>query len=111
MSRPPELLESMREDVDRIDAAMLVLLAERYSVVQAIGRVKRELGLPPVDAEREAWILDRARLLGTRFGIGDYGRDLARLALTACKGALAEQPNTKRRQYPRAPHPKPGSPY
>ena len=106
MARPPETLAAMRDDVDRIDAALLVLLAERYSIVQGIARVKRDAGLPMVDTERETWIKERARLIGARFGLGDYGRDLATLAIACCKGAFA--PEQPRRKYPRAPHPTPG---
>jgi chorismate mutase len=104
MARPPDTLDSMREDVDRIDAALVVLLAERYSIVQGIARVKTRQGLPMHDEARETWIKERGRLLGARFGLGDYGRDLVTLAMTCCKGAFAPQP---RRKYPRAPHPKP----
>lgn len=104
MARPPETIASMREDVDRIDAALVVLLAERYSIVQGIARVKAQQGLPMLDESREAWIKERGRLIGARFGLGDYGRDLATLAIACCKGAFAPQ---QRRKYPREPHHKP----
>ncbi|MEK0084040.1 chorismate mutase [Benzoatithermus flavus] len=63
MAPPPdhEELENLRREVDRLDAAMVDLLAERMRVVQAIARIKQAAtnGRPAIRPGREAVILRR----------------------------------------------------
>ncbi|WP_291048333.1 chorismate mutase [Herbiconiux sp.] len=54
-------LESIRESIDNIDAALIHLLAERFKFTQGVGRLKAEFGLPPADLEREARQIKRLR--------------------------------------------------
>jgi chorismate mutase len=56
-------LESFRESIDNIDAALVFLLAERFKVTQAVGRYKATAGLPPADPGRETVQIERLRSL------------------------------------------------
>lgn len=58
-----EQLESIRQSIDNIDAALIAMLAERFKFTQAVGRLKAEHQLPPSDLEREARQVARLRAL------------------------------------------------
>ena len=59
---PQELLE-IRHSIDNIDAALVYLLAERFSHTQRVGRLKARHGLPAADPAREAVQIARLRSL------------------------------------------------
>ena len=46
-------LEEYREQIDGVDRRIVALLNERTAVVENIGRVKREVGLPVYEPKRE----------------------------------------------------------
>ena len=54
-------LAALRGEIDRIDAALAPLLAERMGLSDEVGRFKRERGLPVLDAEREQQLLSKIR--------------------------------------------------
>jgi chorismate mutase len=56
-------LNSIRESIDNIDAALMHLLAERFKFTQQVGRLKATHGLPPADPERERSQIQRLRAL------------------------------------------------
>jgi len=56
-------LDSYRQSIDNIDAALVFLLAERFKVTQAVGQHKAAAGLPPADPAREAAQIARLRTL------------------------------------------------
>ncbi len=58
-----ERLEDFRASIDNIDAALILLLAERFKITKAVGRHKAEVGLPPADPDREARQIERLREL------------------------------------------------
>lgn len=58
----PEL-EKYRSSIDNIDAALILLLAERFKVTKAVGEYKAEAGLPPADPAREEAQIARMRSL------------------------------------------------
>jgi chorismate mutase len=60
-STPDQQLDALRREVDRLDGAMVELLAERMRVVQEIAAVKRPAtaGRPAIRPGREAVILRR----------------------------------------------------
>jgi chorismate mutase len=58
-----ERLESIRQSIDNIDAAVIHMLAERFKFTQTVGRLKAEFGLPPADLEREARQIKHLRAL------------------------------------------------
>lgn len=62
-SRMPEELTQIRHSIDNIDAALIYLLAERFTYTQRVGRLKARFGLPPADPAREAEQIARLRRL------------------------------------------------
>lgn len=46
-------LQSLRQSIDNVDAALVHLLAERFKFTQQVGRLKATNGLPPADLSRE----------------------------------------------------------
>ncbi|NDH84228.1 MAG: chorismate mutase, partial [Acidimicrobiia bacterium] len=58
-----EQLETYRSSIDNIDAALILLLAERFKVTKAVGEYKAAAGLPPADPDREKVQIARLRRL------------------------------------------------
>jgi chorismate mutase len=58
-----ERLERFRSSIDNIDAALVLLLAERFKITQEVGFYKAEVGLPPADLAREEEQIARLREL------------------------------------------------
>ena len=56
-------LQSIRESIDNVDAALIHLLAERFKFTQLVGRLKAAHGLPAADLDREARQIKRLRAL------------------------------------------------
>ena len=56
-----ETLEHFRSSIDNIDAALILLLAERFKVTKAVGEYKARVGLPPADLAREQEQIERLR--------------------------------------------------
>ena len=54
-------LNSIRQSIDNIDAALIHLLAERFKFTQGVGRLKAQHGLPPADPARELMQIQRLR--------------------------------------------------
>jgi chorismate mutase len=53
----------LRNQIDNLDARLIVLLKKRFHVVRQIGHIKRELGLPVFQKSRWTSLLrDRMRL-------------------------------------------------
>jgi chorismate mutase-like protein len=50
---PARALGACRERIDAVDLGILQLLSERTSIVQEIGRIKREAQLPVYEPRRE----------------------------------------------------------
>ena len=46
-------LESLRDEIDRIDSKIVDLLNQRVRAAVEIGRIKNELGVDPYDPARE----------------------------------------------------------
>ncbi len=59
---PDELLR-VREQIDRIDHGLVLLLANRFALTQRVGELKAEYGLEALDPEREARKLAHTRQL------------------------------------------------
>jgi len=65
----PEVLTRLRDEVERIDAALVALIAERVELARGVGEVKRALGLPTLDPSREAAVIRRAGELARGAGV------------------------------------------
>ena len=61
-------LESLRDEIDRIDEVIVRLLDRRARCAFAIGRIKRELGLPIYEPKREATVIARVKELNIKLG-------------------------------------------
>ena len=60
---PIETLARYRASIDNFDAALIHILAERFRVTQAVGRLKASADLPPSDPAREERQIARLRKL------------------------------------------------
>lgn len=56
-------LSAYRQSIDNIDAALVHMLAERFSTTKAVGVLKARYDLPPADPAREEFQIDRLRKL------------------------------------------------
>lgn len=57
--RGDDPVAALRLRIDQIDDQLMKLLNSRSACAVEIGRIKRRLGLPVYQPEREKWILDR----------------------------------------------------
>lgn len=65
-----ELLR-IRDEIERIDRALIDLIAERVRLARRVGTVKRNAGLPTLDPPREAAVVRRAGALAREAGLDD----------------------------------------
>ncbi|HEX8696492.1 MAG TPA: chorismate mutase [Longimicrobium sp.] len=64
-------LEGLRTQIERIDRALIGLIAERVRLARDVGEAKRALGLPVLDPAREAAVVRRAGTLAREAGLAD----------------------------------------
>ncbi len=60
---PDDILAGYRDSIDNIDAALVLLLAERFKITKAVGAHKANTGLPAADPGRETAQIARLRRL------------------------------------------------
>ncbi|MDT9587619.1 MAG: bifunctional chorismate mutase/prephenate dehydrogenase [Candidatus Arsenophonus melophagi] len=73
-----ELLQ-LRHQIDKIDKALLALLAQRKQLVTSVGAVKNQQGLPIYMPDREASMLEKRRKEAEKIGIApDLIEDILR---------------------------------
>ncbi|MFW5695745.1 MAG: chorismate mutase [Alkalispirochaeta sp.] len=95
---PPELT-AYRETLDRLDAALVYLLAERFTVTERIGQLKSQLNVPPLDARREQAQVERLREIAMAAGLNpDYAE---RVFLTVTTVVRERHEEIRRRPEPR----------
>jgi len=56
-------LEKFRSSIDNIDAALILMLAERFKITKEVGAYKAEMGMAAADPEREERQIARLRSL------------------------------------------------
>lgn len=61
-------LESLRDEIDRIDEVIVRLLDRRARCAYAIGRCKKEEGRPIYEPVREATVIARVKALNATLG-------------------------------------------
>jgi 3-deoxy-7-phosphoheptulonate synthase/chorismate mutase len=59
------ILGSLRKKVNRIDRRLMKDLTRRFGIVQMIGEMKGQIGIPIVDKERERKIVEKIQTLNT----------------------------------------------
>ncbi|HEX2094576.1 MAG TPA: chorismate mutase [Longimicrobiaceae bacterium] len=64
-------LKRLREEIERVDRAIVELVAERVRLGREIGAAKRAAGLPTLDPAREAAVVRRAGALAREAGLVD----------------------------------------
>jgi chorismate mutase len=62
-------LKELRMEIDEVDKQILRLLAERVRICEAIGTVKKSLGLPVKDSVREKEVHKQVRSLALDLGL------------------------------------------
>lgn len=53
-------LNELRKKIDVLDTQLLKLLADRLLVVREVGKVKKELGIKPLDSVRWNQVLEKS---------------------------------------------------
>jgi chorismate mutase / prephenate dehydratase len=56
-----ERLAACRQEIDSLDRRLVELIQERARVVQEVGAIKREAGLPVKDANREQEVVQKVQ--------------------------------------------------
>ena len=64
-------LKQIRGEIERIDRAIIGLIAERVAMARRVGPLKQALGMPILDPPREAAIVRRAGELAREAGLSD----------------------------------------
>lgn len=59
----------LRASIDNLDAALIHLLAERFTLTRQVGELKAREALPPADPDREARQRERLRRLAADAGL------------------------------------------
>ena len=63
-------IRDRRDRIDSVDASLIELLAERFSLTEQVGLIKAESGLSAEDAERERSQRERYAALATTHHLG-----------------------------------------
>ena len=66
---PAAELRRIRGEVERVDRAIVELIAERVRLGREVGTAKRALGIPTLDPAREAAVVRRAGELAREAGL------------------------------------------
>ena len=62
-------LDGVRDAIERLDAKLIMMIAERTALARAAGRLKVAAGLPVTDPAREAAVVARASRLARDAGL------------------------------------------
>ena len=65
----PKVLSVVRAAIDRVDDGLVLLLAGRRRLAGLASRIKRRVGLPAMDAAREADVRRRGRAWAAHLGV------------------------------------------
>ena len=68
---PAARLVAVRDEIERIDRALIALIAERVRLAREVGAAKRALAMPILDPAREAAVVRRAGTLAREAGLED----------------------------------------
>lgn len=82
MSSTDDDLAEFRQEIDKIDAALIGLLAQRFAVTAKVGEYKAAHHLPPVDPSRETIQSARVEELAKQAGLShDFAHKMLRLII------------------------------
>lgn len=63
------MFKEQREKIDKLDEQIITLLAERFKVVDEVGRIKKEHNIAVVQQERAESVKQRVSRLGAEKGL------------------------------------------
>jgi chorismate mutase/prephenate dehydrogenase len=77
-------LDDLRERIEKLDAEIVALAAERIEIARRVGEIKRSNKIPTVDFAREARVLERARAEASGRGLpADVAEDIIKRLIVA----------------------------
>jgi chorismate mutase / prephenate dehydrogenase len=80
--KPPESLETLRQEIDRTDRQLVELLSLRRRLVEEVAQIKHQQDLPTFHPAREENLISARRAQATQAGLDpDYIEDLFRTVL------------------------------
>lgn len=82
---PDRLLDELRREIDSVDTGLVALLRWRARVASRIGEVKRGLGVPTRDEQRERAVMERFVALSDPEVPRDHWIQICRAIVTACR--------------------------
>jgi chorismate mutase len=89
-------LAELRRRIDEADERLVTVLAERFGVTRRVGQLKAELGMPPIDAQREAEVDAKVRRLAREHGLSeDLVSDVLRAVIDRVVSEHREQASTE----------------
>ncbi len=65
----PEELRELRDQIDRLDQTLVLLLANRFALTGQVGQIKARAGLDACDPDREAHKIERIREMCRQHGL------------------------------------------
>jgi len=78
-------LDKLRQEIDRVDGAIVPLLLERFEIVRRIGEEKKKAGLPVYNAAREEAVLSKVSALAPDQATAQALRSVYAQVMTAAK--------------------------
>lgn len=79
---PSDTMESLRQEIDELDSALVSLLARRRRLVERVAQVKREQDLPVSHPAREENLISARRQQAVAVGLeADFVEDIFRILL------------------------------
>jgi chorismate mutase len=67
----PRPLDELRQEIERVDRALIALMAQRHAIAREVGACKRAQGQSVLDPAREAAVVARAGALAREAGLPD----------------------------------------
>lgn len=64
-------IDALRKKLDSIDTKLLNILAQRMTIVEEIGKIKKEKGILPLDKKRWEEVLSSRTKIGKEFGLSE----------------------------------------
>lgn len=85
-------LTELRVEIEAIDRSIVEQLAVRAELARAVGRAKRQAGLPTLDPRREAAVVRGAVVLGRAAGLSaEDVRDIFWRVIGLCRRAQLDE--------------------
>jgi len=82
----PERIDELRKEIDRIDEELIALFERRMDTARAIGRIKREEGMPIKNEGREEQVRANCRENCSNSLYLPYAQSVMLSIIEACRG-------------------------